>query len=107
MSKSKRRNYCNLSPVLPVSLYKDFPHYKVMTAILESFVYMVIAHSRSHIFTHLLTNVSTKGDKNVKVFPRAHTCFNRIDMPIYKSKAEMQKYLTLAINMESTGFDIE
>lgn len=26
------------------------------------------------------------GDKNVKVFPRAHTCFNRIDMPIYKSK---------------------
>ena len=24
------------------------------------------------------------GDKNVKVFPRAHTCFNRIDMPIYK-----------------------
>ena len=24
------------------------------------------------------------GDKNVKVFPRAHTCFNRIDLPIYK-----------------------
>jgi len=47
------------------------------------------------------------GDKNVKVFPRAHTCFNRIDMPIYKSKGEMQKYLTLAINMESTGFDME
>lgn len=47
------------------------------------------------------------GDKNVKVFPRAHTCFNRIDMPIYKSKAELQKYLTMAISMESTGFDIE
>jgi hypothetical protein len=47
------------------------------------------------------------GDKNVKVFPRAHTCFNRIDMPIYKTKAEMQKYLTMAISMESTGFDIE
>lgn len=47
------------------------------------------------------------GDKNVKVFPRAHTCFNRIDMPIYKSKAEMSKYLTMAISMESTGFDIE
>lgn len=47
------------------------------------------------------------GDKNVKVFPRAHTCFNRIDMPIYKTKAEIQKYLTMAISMESTGFGIE
>jgi len=47
------------------------------------------------------------GDKNVKVFPRAHTCFNRIDMPIYKSKAELSKYLTMAISMESSGFGIE
>ena len=47
------------------------------------------------------------GDKNVKVFPRAHTCFNRIDMPIYKSKADLQKYLTLAVSMEATGFGIE
>lgn len=47
------------------------------------------------------------GDKNVKVFPRAHTCFNRIDMPIYKSKQELQKYFTMAISMESTGFGIE
>jgi hypothetical protein len=47
------------------------------------------------------------GDKNVKVFPRAHTCFNRIDLPIYKSKDELQKYLTMAISMESTGFGIE
>jgi hypothetical protein len=47
------------------------------------------------------------GDKNVKVFPRAHTCFNRIDMPIYKTKAELTKYLTMAISMESTGFGIE
>ena len=38
---------------------------------------------------------------------RAHTCFNRIDLPIYKSKAELQKYLTMAISMESSGFDIE
>ena len=47
------------------------------------------------------------GDKNVKVFPRAHTCFNRIDMPIYKTKAEMTKFLTMAVSMESSGFDIE
>ena len=47
------------------------------------------------------------GDKNVHVFPRAHTCFNRIDLPIYKTKHELQKYLTLAISIEATGFDIE
>jgi len=47
------------------------------------------------------------GDKNVKVFPRSHTCFNRLDMPLYSSKQEMQKYLTMAITYETTGFDIE
>jgi hypothetical protein len=47
------------------------------------------------------------GDKNVKVLPRAHTCFNRIDLPIYKTKADMKKFLTMAISMESTGFGIE
>lgn len=47
------------------------------------------------------------GDKNVNVLPRAHTCFNRIDLPIYATKADLQKYLTMAICMETTGFDIE
>ncbi len=65
----------------------------------------LISHHRLSI--HLFIHELIIGDKNVKVFPRAHTCFNRIDMPIYKSKGEMQKYLTLAINMESTGFDME
>lgn len=64
-------------------------------------------------FSHLQGNdgsirkFTLHGDRNVKVFPRAHTCFNRIDMPIYKTKAEMQKWLTMAISMESTGFGIE
>jgi hypothetical protein len=47
------------------------------------------------------------GSKDVKVFPRSHTCFNRVDMPIYSTKAEMQKYLTMAITYESTGFGLE
>ena len=47
------------------------------------------------------------GDHGVKVFPRAHTCFNRIDLPIYKSKKDLKKYLNLAISMEATGFGIE
>jgi E3 ubiquitin-protein ligase NEDD4 len=47
------------------------------------------------------------GDKSLSVFPRSHTCFNRIDMPMYKTKADLQKYLTLAISTECSGFGIE
>lgn len=47
------------------------------------------------------------GDRNVQVFPRAHTCFNRIDLPMYKSKEELKKYMLLAISLEATGFGIE
>ncbi|DBA05170.1 TPA: hypothetical protein N0F65_005020 [Lagenidium giganteum] len=40
-------------------------------------------------------------------YPRAHTCFNRIDLPLYKSKEELEEVLTLVINMEVTGFTDE
>jgi len=40
-------------------------------------------------------------------YPRAHTCFNRIDLPVYKSKKEMEEVLSLVINMEVTGFTDE
>ena len=43
----------------------------------------------------------------VSVFPKAHTCFNRIDLPLYDSKKKMKKFLTMAIQMEATGFDID
>ena len=38
------------------------------------------------------------------LLPHAHTCFNRIDLPVYKSKAELEKYINMAISMELTGF---
>jgi hypothetical protein len=53
-----------------------------------------------------LRKFTLHGDKNAKVFPRAHTCFNRIDIPMYKTKADMQKYLAMAISFESSGFGI-
>ncbi|EQC41695.1 hypothetical protein SDRG_01653 [Saprolegnia diclina VS20] len=40
-------------------------------------------------------------------FPRAHTCFNRIDLPKYKTKQELENVLTLVVNMEVTGFTDE
>ncbi|KAG7393302.1 hypothetical protein PHYBOEH_006144 [Phytophthora boehmeriae] len=38
------------------------------------------------------------------LYPKAHTCFNRIDVPLYRSRQELVTYLTLVINMEITGF---
>ncbi|RHY33978.1 hypothetical protein DYB32_001254 [Aphanomyces invadans] len=40
-------------------------------------------------------------------YPRAHTCFNRIDLPLYKSKEQLQDILTVVINTEITGFTEE
>lgn len=45
--------------------------------------------------------------ETVSVFPKAHTCFNRIDLPLYDSKKKLRKFLTMAIQMEATGFDID
>lgn len=39
--------------------------------------------------------------------PRAHTCFNRLDLPRYATKADLSRYLVLAIQMEATGFSMQ
>jgi len=41
------------------------------------------------------------------VFPRSHTCFNRIDLPLYEDKADCEEKMKIAITMAATGFDIE
>lgn len=41
------------------------------------------------------------------MYPRSHTCFNRIDLPIYEDRADMEEKLKIAITMAATGFDIE
>jgi len=46
-------------------------------------------------------------DIGVCLYPRAHTCFNRIDLPLYSSIKDLTECLTLAVTMVATGFDIE
>jgi E3 ubiquitin ligase SMURF1/2 len=41
------------------------------------------------------------------LYPKAHTCFNRLDLPVYRSSEELVTYLTLVINMEITGFTMQ
>lgn len=41
------------------------------------------------------------------LYPKSHTCFNRIDLPVYHTKDQLETYLTLVINMEITGFSMQ
>jgi len=44
---------------------------------------------------------------DVCLYPRAHTSFNRIDLPMYETRQDLKEKLKLAVPMASTGFDIE
>ena len=43
----------------------------------------------------------------VSCYPRAHTCFNKIDLPMYQSRTELEAYLSVVVNMEVTGFTMD
>eukprot|EP00804_Cyclotella_cryptica_P004650 CCRYP_019461-RA/>CCRYP_019461-RA protein AED:0.03 eAED:0.03 QI:1846/1/1/1/1/0.8/5/1797/280 len=45
--------------------------------------------------------------KEYSLYPKSHTCFNRIDLPVYSSKDELRDKLKIAIATSATGFDIE
>jgi len=40
-------------------------------------------------------------------FPRAHTCFNKLDLPLYDSKSELDEYLSMIIQSDVTGFSMD
>ncbi|KAJ0393943.1 hypothetical protein P43SY_001782 [Pythium insidiosum] len=52
-------------------------------------------------------NVAFTGENPDILFPKAHTCFNRLDLPIYSSKDQMSEYMKLIVEMDITGFSIE
>ncbi|KAG6969402.1 hypothetical protein JG687_00003248 [Phytophthora cactorum] len=52
-------------------------------------------------------NVAFAGANQSFLFPKAHTCFNRLDLPIYNSKVVLAEYVNLIVQMDITGFTIE
>lgn len=46
-------------------------------------------------------------DRGTYMFPRSHTCFNRIDLPNYPSRKELYERLKTAVTMSAVGFGIE
>lgn len=68
---------------------------------MEGFQGMQSARGKSCMFT-LAIDVNC-----VVMIPRAHTCFNRIDIPEYKDPDLLAKNLDIVINMETFGFMME
>eukprot|EP01028_Stygiella_incarcerata_P001886 TRINITY_DN1350_c0_g2_i3.p1 TRINITY_DN1350_c0_g2~~TRINITY_DN1350_c0_g2_i3.p1 ORF type:complete len:393 (+),score=99.73 TRINITY_DN1350_c0_g2_i3:1520-2698(+) len=48
-----------------------------------------------------------KLDLSSSLLPRAHTCFNRIDLPEYATKEDLERYVFMAIQLECEGFGME
>lgn len=46
-------------------------------------------------------------DRNLYAYPRSHTCFNRIDLPNFKTKKELHEKLRAAVTLSATGFGIQ
>ena len=42
------------------------------------------------------------------IFPRAHTCFNRIDLPLFETKEALERAFDVALNPENAaGFSMD
>ncbi|OQS02612.1 HECT E3 ubiquitin ligase [Thraustotheca clavata] len=48
-----------------------------------------------------------RGNPPAGLCPKAHTCFNRIDLPLYKDRNELENYLSLVIQMEITESQVK
>lgn len=46
-------------------------------------------------------------DMKTTSYPRSHTCFNRLDLPIYRSKKDLREKLKIAVRECATGFTME
>ncbi|KAG6611519.1 putative HECT E3 ubiquitin ligase [Phytophthora cinnamomi] len=70
----------------------------------EGFKALTSASGIVHPFTLQLVSIGTPP---LGMCPRAHTCFNRVDLPVYETKEDLKSYLSLVIQMEITGFGFE
>jgi hypothetical protein len=46
-------------------------------------------------------------DPTIFMYPKAHTCFNQLDLPNFATKQELKERLTVSITTSYVGFDIE
>ncbi len=58
-------------------------------------------------FSISFVNYDCKQSKQNLQFIRAHTCYNRIDLPDYQTYEELQAAVEFVVNNEIMGFGIE
>ncbi|GMF20605.1 unnamed protein product [Phytophthora fragariaefolia] len=63
--------------------------------------------SSSGIIHQFTIQLVPRGKEKTDLFPKAHTCFNRLDLPMYRSMDELETYLTMVSQMEVFGFGLE
>lgn len=94
----------------PEYLLEGLAHFKVMMAMLENSLFTVSHWRRVCIHDHskysscsYIFNLFSSSNLSFIY----STCFNRIDLPIYEEKSELEEKLKIAITMAATGFDME
>ena len=60
-----------------------------------------------HTRPFTLRSIAVEDSVRAHTLPISHTCFNRIDLPVYDAKEDLEATLTDCINMEVTGFTLE
>ena len=45
--------------------------------------------------------------KKDSMYPRSHTCFNKLDLPLYDSSSELEAYMSCIVAGDVFGFTIE
>jgi len=60
--------------------------------------------SRGDASPFTIESVAYNGDGNSLQLPKAHTCFNKLDLPLYPSEECLVKSIKKAIEVESEGF---
>ena len=44
---------------------------------------------------------------SVSVLPKTSTCFNRLYLPVYNNRQQLQRYLRITISIDVSGFGME
>jgi len=65
--------------------------------------FSVLQGSDGNIKLFTLNGVDLKST----LYPRSHTCFNRLDLPMYRSKKDLREKLQIAVRECATGFTLE
>lgn len=73
----------------------------------EGFKGLQSARGVSRLFQITLVPTTNGGVGPTSPLPHAHTCFNTIDLPAFPTKEEMKNVLSMVIELEATGFEMD